>query len=231
LNWLVSYSLKPDEATCRITCLPNEQRHEVWLSASAVQNPDLFLPDIVHELCHAKLAETVDVAFSTLFFRKRYGRLQGQAQLQFARKAQYLYWAWAQVDIWVNDLRHSHWSELSHVDQESFIGSLAQLIREGQAQYLNTNKAVFGLALQVAEAERHHLAVFDPAAIVDHMNQESRKTYAKLVSFYRSLPPLSFDRTHDLATLEHSVQKVAKHLRFPVSPKLVDEEGRKVWEV
>jgi hypothetical protein len=231
LDWPVSYFVKLDESTCRITCLPDERRHEVWLSPSAAGNPRLFLSDIVHELCHAKLAELIEVAFSTLFFRRRYGSLKGQAEQQFQRKSQYLYWSWAQVDICVNDLRYSRWPELAFEDRGTFLASLMELAERGQADYLSSNEAVFGLALQTAETERHAMPEVDLSGILEVMTRDARQTYQKLLAIYRALPQLSLDPRTDLLLLEGSVQRVAKKLRFPISPKLVSEEGRRVWEV
>ncbi len=56
-------------------------------------------------------------------------------------------------------------------------------------------------------------------------------TINQLAKLYAGLPKLTFDRDTDLAVLDTSVHQAAQILQLPVTPHLVEEDGRAVWEL
>ncbi len=231
LRWLVAYVVKPQETTCRINCQIALRRHEVWLHVGVLQDRKKFLPDVVHELCHAWLGENVDPAFATVFFSKRYGKLTGDAYAEFEQKARMLYWAHAHVDIWVNELRHRHFPELTEADAATFSGSVKALAKLGRWDDLRTRESVVSLAMYLAEAKRYPFESVNMASILHGMGTEWKRLTLALTAFYEILPRLAYERVQDLKSFEQSVQEAAKIWEFPIEPSLVEEEGIAVWLV
>lgn len=230
LVWPVTYWHAPEQATCRVSSAEGVG-HEVWLPTSAVSRPQMFLCDIVHELCHAKLAESVGISFSCLVFAREYGQMQGKDAHWFARASARLYWAWCHVDLWVNDLRHTHWPEMTKLDNQSFVASVAELANRGQWDFLASDEAIFGMAQCRADLERRGMPAADFARVLSNLNASSRQRYHALLSIYKSLSALSGDGAQDLKMLEQSVRRVAQALKLHINPRLVEEEGMKVWRI
>jgi hypothetical protein len=233
LIWPVSYWLDADEHTCRIYSDPAGRTHEVILAAYAVEDLNgSGLIDLVHELCHAFLVEHVDPAFGTAFFSKEYAYLEGQSEKDFAVKYYMFYLAWCHVDIWVDDVRHAHWPELTQADSDSFVASVYGLVKAGQWQALKSSEALLGIALHMAETERHGL---EKASVLEEvvkcLSNQAQAIIAAALGVYRNLPPLTMSREQDLVVLEQSVKDMAEVLSLSISPRLEEEEGRMVWHV
>ena len=233
LTWPVSYWLDPQEHTCRIYSDPVSRTHEVILAAYAVEDLNgSGLIDLAHELCHAFLVEHVDPAFGTAFFSKEYARLEGQSEKDFAVKYHMFYLAWCHVDIWVDDVRHVHWPELTQADSDSFVASVYGLAKAGQWQALESPEALLGIALHVAEEERHGL---EKASVLDEvvkcLSKQAQTIIAAALGVFRNLPPLTMSREQDLVVLEQSVKDMTEVLSLSISPCIKEEEGRMVWYV
>ncbi|MDI6603329.1 MAG: hypothetical protein QME57_04490 [Patescibacteria group bacterium] len=231
LRWKISYFLAPKETICRVVSNPVSQEHEIWIHPGVRRDFQFFLPDTVHELCHCKLAEAVDPIFSTIAFRKGYGELKGEAAKKFEHRARMIYWAQAHVDIWVNDLRHSHWPELTQADHESFSQSILELAQIGQWQMLESREGILGIAQHLAEVRRYGLQPVDFSSVFQGIGEKIKSAITELSEFYESLPRLSYEREKDLQTLEKSVKQAAKRLELPISPQLIEDEGRIVWQI
>jgi hypothetical protein len=233
LEWPVEYFHKPDEGTCRCTCDERAQRHEVWFPTRVIRDAHGALDEILHELCHCKLAEEVDVAFSTIYFVEKYSNLAEPALGEFTQKAHMLYYAWAHVDIWVNDLRNEHWPEIAEQDHRQTADQLTALARTGQlAEAAQRDTTIFlGVAIQIAEEQRHGLEPVDYAPIFESLGESRSDDVRALAAFYASLPRLAFEREQDVKLLEASVREVARAMQFPVQPRIMVEKNRHVWDL
>lgn len=233
LQWRRQYIPRPDVDGCRIISDPMQQRHEVWLAGGAATNPEKYRVDIMHELCHAKISEVVDPAFSTMYFKREYGALTGENQQRFNRQAQLANLAWLHVDVWVNDLRHEHWPELSEEDAKTLYQSARNAIKSGNGNMLHDPKMMIAIALNMAENKRHKLSPkkMSEAEIMRAMGPSRVPTINQLAKLYSGLPKLTLDRDTDLAVLDSSVQQAAKILQLPISPHLIEQDERAVWEL
>ena len=186
--------------------------------------------DVIHELCHCSLAEKVDPAFSTVFFTDRWNKVSHSDTNRFGQLAQMLYYAWSHVDIWVNDLRFTHWPELTTEEHKTFAQGLMIVIQR-QECVLQSPETLLGLAQHQAEINRHNLTDSpDLFAVLLASGIKVDDQINKLAQYFESLPRLKFKPKKDLKALERSVQEVAKRLNFPINPRLV-WEGRWVWSL
>ncbi|MDD4610904.1 MAG: hypothetical protein PHU73_03055 [Patescibacteria group bacterium] len=231
VRWPVTFYLVPGEDTCRILTEIRERAHEVWVHESVLENPGLYTGDVIHELCHASLAERVDPAFSSYYFSKKYGELKGEEWREFGQKAQMVYLAGSHVDVWVNDLRHDHWPELTEQDNNTFAQGVVGIINLGHTERLRDPRSFLAICQYQAEKDRRGNAnssdlfrflrskgiALDPRAM-------------ELVEYFKSLPWLKFEPKKDLELFEQSTQEVARILGLPINPRLVREDDRWVWE-
>ena len=232
LVWPVSWWHAPDQSTCRCVSDPRKQRHEIWLADSTVRAPEPSLADIVHELCHLYLAERVDAAFSTVWFSDRWNKLSRADPVRFGQAAQMLYLAWCQVDIWVNDLRHSRWPEFTAADHSSFAQGVMFLLLKQEESVLARPETLLGLTQYQAEQERHSLSGSpDLFAVLLADGKKVGKDIRRLARNFSSLPRLQYNAAEDLKILETSIAQTARQLEFPINPRLISEEGMWVWDL
>lgn len=125
LKWKIAYFLTEGEITARIFSDPHFKIHEIRVPVNFYLNPNFYLHDLVHELCHARLAERIDPIFSGAIFRKKY--LQSK---DFQKFATMLYFSQLHVDIWANDERHHFFPDLTFRDLKTFCISLFEILRK-----------------------------------------------------------------------------------------------------
>lgn len=229
LHWAVQYSLKPRIDAPKVNCFPKQHRHEVWVASA-----EIFLPDVVQVLCKAHLGENIDGLFATAVFARKYGKLQGHEWEKFAQKGKMFNLAWTVSDVWASDLRHRNWPDLTYADHETFNKVMAALSLAGRAHIFNDNMLLLaGLAYQLAEIKRLGTTSSDDglAEIFVALSAGTKEVIGELAKIYEQLPSLTYDRDQDLQTLEKGVQDVSKALNFPISPRIIEEDGRKVWEL
>jgi hypothetical protein len=234
LHWQVSMSVKKDIDTCRIVSDPKGKRHEIWLSSQVFDNPELYKADVIHELCHAKISESVDPAFSTIHFSKDCSSLKGKEWDDFKAKASWLYLAWAHVDVWIDDLRHEHWPELTRKDLASAMQGSKVAWQQGQKELLSSPKGAVRTALMIASMDRNlggkNKDKPRPQSLLQAYDQKSRMLIMELANMYKKLPRLGDDRLQNLAVLEDSVQQAVGIMKLPIKPSMVEEEGQAVWK-
>lgn len=231
LRWPVKWLVAPGQQACRCVANKRRKRHEVWLTEAATAQPELFLADIVHELCHLHLAEQVDAVFGLVWFSEKWNQVGRADPARFSRMAQMFYLAWCQIDIWVNDLRHERWPALTAADLESFAESMAVLISRQSWEYLAEPTTLIGLAMYQAERERHTYDSADLFFALSACGIRIDEKIIKLADFFKSLPRLSYKARKDLKLVESSVAEVARRLEFPINPTLVLENELWVWDL
>jgi len=222
LEWKVSYFLGSGDS-CQIFSDPTTKTHNIsiperWLKSTTIFF-SIYLHEVLHELCHAKLAELIDPIFSTVIFSKKYSI----ADRKFQKSAKQLYLSQSHVDIWVNDLRHHVWPHVTIVDCASFLRAAEVIFHEDPTIITDSLELSIALAQYLGEAKRRSLFIpLLPQSLLTPLIIE-------LSQFYQSLPPLSYNKTEDIRLLEKTTQQAARILDFQIIPKLVDEEGRIVW--
>lgn len=237
LSWDLSFWFVPrtepgGSFPVRILCDPVKKTHEVWVNQEPMNNLSLFIPDLVHELCHASLAERVDGVFATSRFGPESNRLDCEDPDEFVCRASELFLAKAHEDIWINDLRHAHWPEISQQDADSFAQSAFELTRQNQWEGLRQPTSILGLALQLAEVKRHHLRPIDISPLLRRgLGRDVWRFITETSEFYESLARLQNNRGQDLVIFEASVQEAARKFGLSIHPRLIEGEGQAVWEV
>jgi hypothetical protein len=228
LKWQVSYIVDPTAPTCRILSDGKDMRHTVRLTAYAAVAVERYVPDIVHELCHAHLAETVDPAFASVFYSRQ---SISQAMTIFANKAKMVYWSVAHMDIWVDDIRHARWPNFTSKDLNYFGERVNALARNGSWRAISVPEIILGIAVTLAESKRFGIPAPDLSFPIAGLEEKYGNVLAKLRVFYENLPALPKDRAEALRILEESVAAVAQIIRVPFIPRLVREQGLHVWDV
>lgn len=224
LSWPVSFVQDNDEIAHRVLSDLSAKRHIVTLPEIPTE------VDLVHELCHAALAERIDPNFATAYFANKYGDLCDKDISAFKKEAEMFYCSWCFIDLWVDELRHEYWPELTKDDHESFARGVYGLVLSGQTDHLRSIGGLMGISLQVAFQERNEIEpVGDLSPAIKALGQEATLAIDRLTSILKSLPRLSYNTKDDLVVLEKSVGKFAQAFDFPISPKLIFEEDRNVW--
>jgi hypothetical protein len=213
-----------------VVCDSRERRSEVWINGTTYRNPDLMFADIIHELCHCSLAERIDPAFSTIFFTERWNQISREDEVRFGQLAHMLYLAWSHVDIWVNDLRSTHWPELIVHDHSNFAQGTTTVIQAQEWSVLQSPEIVIGLAQYQAERNRQNVGSPDLFAALEASGVGVDDQIKRLAQYFESLPRLKYKPKKDLKVLERSVQEVAKMFNFPIRPHLIWEQ-RWVWSL
>ncbi len=230
LRWPVTYYLLPEAHTCQVVCDGQRRECEIWINGTTYRNPNLMFADVIHELCHCSLAERVDPSFSTVFFTERCNQISRKEPAKFGQMAHMLYLAWSHVDIWVNDLRSTHWPKLTAKDHNTFAQGMAAVVQAQEWRVLQSPETVLGLAQYQAERNRHNVGSPDLFAALEASEVAVDDQIRELATYFENLPRLKFNPRKDLKALEKSVQNVAKMLNFPISPQLVWED-RWVWNL
>jgi hypothetical protein len=230
LKWRVKYSLAPEAKTCQIVSDPFKKIHEVILTQLAAEHLDYFLRDLVHELCHAKLCEAIDISFATLYFSDRSNQLYQTDPERFTRLYGQMAMAWAHVDIWVDDVIIKHWPSLKKQSDENWIADFMTMINRPN-QPINSMEVMLSLAMQQAEIYRHkHLAI-DLFKVLEERGVIIEQSLKTLATFYQTLPNLTGEKNKDLKILETSVKQAAHLLNFEIKPRLIKEKNRWVWDI
>lgn len=233
LSWPVDYRKDMAAKTCRIDSDPSTRRHLVTLPTSALDNVSAWRPSLAHELCHAYLAENVDPIFSAWRFPKRYSEFTGHQLAELNRRAQEMYLSTSfLIDVWVDDLRHRYWPDLTSQELAGTAEDLRYAVRIGCAKGLGEEGSrVMAIALHVVSSERHG----GQAAQMDEVNRalpaEIGALIREVAQFMQTVPRLSYNRAQDLQLLERYAQESARLLNAPFVPHLAEEEGVVVWEI
>jgi len=231
--WHVPSTEPGGDIPARISCDPIKKSHEVWVNDGGMRAPGFFLPDLVHELCHASLAERVDPVFASIRFGPESRRMDCEQPEEFVRRANELWLATRHEDVWVNDLRHFHWPELSQQDADSFSQSALALAQAGRWDIMGQPVMLLGLALQLAETARRRLRSADLSPVLRGLGREQRRIVSRASRWMKNLPRLSNERELALKTYERAALEAVGLYGLSLRPRLIEdpERGQAVWEV
>ncbi len=237
LKWKVRF-FQAETDTLRIDSNSVTKEHRIWVGEGQEKWQEL----LVHELCHGKLAETLDPNFSQVNFHPRYDI----DDPQFRKKAQLVYLSQAHVDIWVDDLVEKIDPILTKrmisqavSDFDRFLkrpNILYQFLKEkGEAYFFVT------WGMNTAEIKRRNLGelleenqrILERIFIVLGANYG---TLSQVLSrFYEELPKLPSEKEKAIELLQSSTQSVSQILNFPIKPKLIEHTHQRygkswVWK-
>jgi len=228
LKWKIEYK-EGKMGFMQIGSDPSKKIHHIFLPKA-----DFHLPDGVYELGHAALTERVDIQLSSAFFSHKYHQLRNEPQRHFKEMCKWFVLCWgAVVDVWANDLVNQFWPELI-IQGINDLNEKCEMVEEaGQTAIFSEWNIAIGLALHMGEIRRFGLylernRIFE---LLLQFDTESQNILTRLSRLLASLPRLTYEREADLKTLEEAVQAVNKILNFPINPRLVEENGRMVWEL
>jgi len=233
LKWSVLYVLKDNIKTCHIASNKQEQRHEIWIHPNVLQNPELFEVDVLHELCHAKLAESTDPLFATTSVSEKYKGLEGEKDRILVKKLKQLGLACLHIDMWVNDLRHEYWPELTRKDIVSCFDGIKKIAKSGDDYTLGQIEMLIAIAMNIAAVQRNMSKKKRPKyqSTLALYDTNSRVFINKLANYFKSLPRLTGNIREDLAILEESVQHIVNVFDLQIDPKILEENGEGRWDL
>lgn len=233
LTWPVTFLIKDDIETCMVVSDAKTQTHEIWVHSDVLRKPEVFDVDVMHEISHAKVSETVDPTFSTINFSEHaLVGWDGDRAAEFRKQAAELRMAWLHVDIWINDVRDAEWPELTKKDILNFLESFRKLAVNGANDLIQRLDTKISVAMNMSDAKRHLSKNKQPDGQIylrQYSNQD-RQLIVKLTNHFSTLPKLGADKKENLKILENSVQKVAQILGFSIKPFMVEENGQVVWD-
>ncbi len=221
LQWPIAYTVdySGKEDTAHIASFSGE--HAIQLPLSFFIEQQKYKDLIVHELCHAALAERLDPAFASAIFFKKYGQLKGDEAQKFTKAVEQFYLAWCHIDLWVDKLRHSLWPDLTEQGHRNFVQAMQVLARARQSDAFQEPKNIIAIALNSLEEKRYG---FSPFNVRKAAGEEVARPVRQLAAYYETLPPLSGRRVEDLALLQSSVQGAARMLK-KIGSKCRDSPG------
>jgi len=238
IKWDVSFWHVPSSEAwgnfpVRIECIPREKAHEIAVNDGVMRSPAWFIADLVGALCRASLAERVDPCFATSRFGPASRRLDTQDPEKFRVLYNRFFLIHAHADVWVGDVMHSHWPEISRQDSESLVGSAIGLAQDGQWEMIQSPTSLLGLGLNLGEIRRHDLDVADISPALRGLGRAQRAFVFRFADFCRNLPRLSYNREQDLRLLERTVSESARLQGLSLQPRLIEdpEQRQAVWEV
>lgn len=232
LQWPIEWYLSDQKTTMTVHSDEDKGLHAITLltkktSGSRRVKQERNIPDMVHELCHAALAERIGVAFSGTQLTKGYNI----SRTWVRQRATGLYYAKSLEDIWVNDLRNEIHAKLTTTDLQSNSAVVSALARRAP-QHLDTRQFHVGMAQIIGQIKRHKVNVSNTVEkIVEKLPEVSYSLITRLANFYANLPTLSYDRGPDLALLARSVQEAAVILRLNFTPTMVFVKNKVRWKI
>lgn len=186
----------------------------------------------MHELTHAKFAESIDPLFSAPAFHPSLDRHNPHTRQQM----QMVQYSQLPVEIWVSDYMATIDPKIAEEDITTVLIPAAQMPGE---QYEESPLDVgFGYALNYGELVRRKLDKkyrnYGRQALTKiyrHLGAEIGQTCEQLGTFFAELPELPMDPTQALPLLEQAAQETARIVRFPIRPSLTQHESRWVWQM
>ncbi len=232
LHWPINYKKDDEAVTCKIASNPLTKRHVITLPSRAAEDFASWRPSAAHELCHAWLAENVDPIFATWKFPRRYSQFVNQELAEFEHRAREMYLAASfLMDVWVNDLRHDHWPELSQQEVTDIATDLQLAVRGGHVRKLCDPNRVMAIVLHVVCSERHGGRPAQMKEVYEALPGDIVQVIHEAVNFMRPMPRLPTERHAALRMLEQYVQQLLALLNASFVPRLVEEDGLTVWEI
>lgn len=244
IQYPVSYYVRNLRGTAEILTDISGKRHMILMSPLVNANPQGYIPDITHELCHAKFSEQLDPIFSTVRFPRKYGQLSEQEYAEFAKNAQLVELCQSYVDIWINDLRFEIDPDLTLEENDSVLENAKSAVEFGDPSIVTDPRKAISIAMVLAEQRRHKLKMPNVVSIMKMYGKEWQKII-KLRDMMATLPRFTDGKGNflpdikDIAlkSFEENAQKVSDILGYPIKPYLIDEslteggeEKIKVWD-
>lgn len=145
LAWPVEFVPAPQEITAR--CLSQRGQHQILIDRYTMADLDGRGHHLLHELCHCRMAETIDLSMSQMQF----------LHSATAEELQRSYLVWAPIDLWVNRLRHEHWTAAIVAEQNTLRKELAMIGKNSGIVAGNPSLSIL-IALYRVEGEHYKLA-------------------------------------------------------------------------
>ena len=244
IKWKIVVTYKGGMHGAAMLTDPSNKTHEILLSTNIMHNIKDNLPDIAHELCHARFSEELDPIYSALLFQGHYGKLEPNSQesKNFTRKKNMLETCQSWVDIWINELRNNLWPELTVQDSDRFMEGLSRLQQTGNLLRYWDDTHTLVLAMILAEQKIYKGREYAIGFLMKALGNEWRKV-KKLRDLFEKLPRftnggLQFTeqaKMNGLVEFERVVREVAKIFNYPIRPTIKKElvpsgERVNVWD-
>lgn len=229
LKWKIKYIEGEKDGWMQIGSDPKSRTHFV-----SVPKGNFYLPDGAHELCHASLAERIDIQFAAVFLSPKYAQLRNEPQRHFKEMRKWFYLCWNMVaDLWADDLCHQLWPELIVQAINDFNEKCIMVEEAGQQKIFSSWEMAIGIVLHMGEIRRFNLflnrnRIFE---LLTQFDAESQNILTRLSRLCAQLPALKYEQETDLKSLEEAVSAAKEILNFPINPRLAEENGRMVWEL
>jgi hypothetical protein len=230
ISWPVDARFAPVDRPQIYVDVQNQLHHIRIPDAHRLTPFSYWRCDYVHELVHAKMAETVDPIFAATYFSKDYD----ETNPEVAQKMWLTSYAQQLVDIWVYDRMHQLEPALVEEDVVTWLNAVNHMNDQelGELQI----ETILGAALTSASIDRFGLGRYrqEYAKVLKTVRNlwgtEAARQVRTLSSLYSGLPPLPDNQDTALRLFEQSTKKAARILGFDINPHIVDDNGLNVWK-
>jgi hypothetical protein len=207
-----------------------------------IEGPEYFLEepkcghDVVHELCHFHLAETIDPLFASAYLEKE------PDSADFQERIKAFYFASRFEDMWINDVMQHVTPEIHKqgiLETWSYVKCIIDACKH--KVLLSNNELILGIAMNIAERKRHKIeeAREIEKNILKVLSRRLGKKWVRMVQrmsdFFASLPRLPEDSKEALKIYETSIQHFIEMNNYPITATIIENEDSEdtphVWRV
>lgn len=232
IKYPIEYRRVQLRGTAEIYTDTKNKRHIIRVSPGVASNPDSYVPDIAHEICHAKFSEQLEPIFSTVRFSPKYDSASIDEGSDFIEKAREMELSQAFVDIWIDDMMSEIEKDITKEYCETTSKSIDRSIDLMLVDHLRTNHYILAVAMNLAEAKRHKIKIKNIKAMQFYGNNEWQRI-RKLRDFMAQLPKITdgkgnfLDGIKETALLEFEkgAQFVARQFKCNIEPRLIERES------
>jgi len=228
LKWKVISIVDPNADRPSIASSKVGQEHRISFPPG---HAEAFRCDAVHELTHAKLSETIDPIFASIYFQ----RSEDINDPAFRQRAQMVYYAQMPVEVWVADYMSIVDRGLAVEDVTTWLQAVDQI--PGPELRNLAAETVIGYAVNYAQIRRTGIKGYDKQEsrvrqkIQAFLGRDVDQIGRQLGRYYRELPQLPMEAAQAIPLFEQATQETARIAGFPIKPTLVQEEDHWVWKI
>lgn len=185
--------------------------------------------EAVHEFIHAMFAEKIDPIFANVQFYPDYDFKTREVQ----DKTQMLYYSQQLIDVWVGDYMRKLNPQLVKEEVEGWLKAETAVPDEFYVR--NPLVMIVSYAINEADIARGKIEGLVPLRreirkrINRVLGKEATSVTGKLSAMFRNLPKLPLDKEMAIPLFQRQTRQTAQILKFPLTPTLIEHEGRWLW--
>ena len=231
----------------RLAVLVDEKKHRIYLNGQDFEAGRIPKSSVIHELCHASLAENIDVSFGSCLLSRKYAH----ASHEFGTKAlerdntsfidtsdqkeaegtplyDFFDVYHGSVELWVEELLLKTDRGMGAQRIEGYFRRF-ETVEKFERSKKTRRQTILSCSLVMALARRWEISPPMPIDLRLFFAPEEVAILEELIGHKERLPRLTYERSLDLRVLESEMQYIASLFGMEIVPRFQEEEGTTVW--